>query len=74
MQVGVIGQGAIGKMVAKDYASAGYDVCGCDLPEKRSELEKQLQGMNIEILKDGIASRQDGMSKAVKKENGICMI
>jgi prephenate dehydrogenase (NADP+) len=55
MQIGVIGLGGIGKMVAKDCARAGYDVCGCDLPEKRSELEKQLQGMDIEILKDGIA-------------------
>jgi prephenate dehydrogenase (NADP+) len=74
MQIGIIGLGAMGKLYAREFARAGHDVYGCDLPEKRSELEKQFQDMKIEILKDGIASRQDGMSKAVRKERGMLMI
>ncbi len=55
MEIGLIGLGDMGKLYAKEFAKAGYRVNGCDLPEKRTQLEQELQGTGVYILGDGIA-------------------
>lgn len=54
-QIGIIGLGDMGKLYAKTFAREGYRVSGCDVPEKRSQLEEELKGTGISILEDGIA-------------------
>ncbi|MDP2749427.1 MAG: prephenate dehydrogenase [Nanoarchaeota archaeon] len=55
MEIGIIGLGDMGKLYAKEFSRNGYHVNGCDLPEKRSQLEEELKDTNIKILNDGIA-------------------
>lgn len=69
MEIGIIGLGDMGKLYAKQFASHGYKVLGCDLPERREQLEKELQG--VEILRDGeeVSRRADFIIYAVEAEN-----
>ena len=71
MEIGIIGLGDMGKLYAKEFAKAGYRVNGCDLPEKRSQLEAELAGTGIHILNDGIAvsRRSDFIIYSVETEN-----
>lgn len=71
MEIGIIGLGDMGKLYAREFAKAGYSVSGSDLPEKRSQLEKELDGTGINILDDGVAvSRQsDYLFYSVEAEN-----
>jgi len=56
MEIGIYGLGDMGKLYAKKFAAAGYGVNGCDLPEKRGQIEQELGGVDgINILEDGIA-------------------
>ncbi len=55
MEIGIIGLGDMGKLYAKIFSGLGYRVNGCDLPEKRSQLEQDLEGTGIHILGDGVA-------------------
>jgi prephenate dehydrogenase (NADP+) len=55
MEVGIIGLGDMGKLYAKSFAKAGYQVCGCDLPEYTERLKEELNPFGIEIMEDGSA-------------------
>ena len=71
MQIGIIGLGDMGQLYAKEFSKAGYQVSGCDLPEKKDELEGKLSGTGVEILKDGadVARRSDLIIYSVEAEN-----
>ncbi|RLI68288.1 MAG: prephenate dehydrogenase [Candidatus Gerdarchaeota archaeon] len=71
MEIGFIGLGDMGKLYAREFAKAGYRVNGCDLPEKRSQLEEELAGTGIHILDDGVAvsRRSDFIIYSVETEN-----
>jgi prephenate dehydrogenase (NADP+) len=53
MNIGIIGLGDMGRLYAKAFADAGYQVCGCDLPENRSRLEDELTPYGIKVLDSG---------------------
>ncbi|MBI2656974.1 NAD(P)-binding domain-containing protein, partial [Candidatus Woesearchaeota archaeon] len=55
MEIGIIGTGDMGKLYAREFARVGYRVNCSDLPEKRGQLEKELEGTGVRILDDGIA-------------------
>lgn len=55
MKIGIIGLGDMGKVFAKRWANAGYDVVGCDLPHNRIQLENELNPFGISVVDDGIA-------------------
>ncbi|HLC98378.1 MAG TPA: prephenate dehydrogenase [Candidatus Nanoarchaeia archaeon] len=71
MKIGIIGLGDMGQMYAKKYAETGFEVNGCDLPEKRDGLEEKLKGTGIHILDDGIAvsMKSDVIFYCVEAEN-----
>jgi prephenate dehydrogenase (NADP+) len=71
MEIGLIGLGDMGKLYAREFAKAGYRVNGCDLPEKRSQLEEELAGTDIHLLDDGVAvaRRSDFLVYSVEAEN-----
>ncbi|MXV50920.1 prephenate dehydrogenase/arogenate dehydrogenase family protein [Pedobacter sp. HMF7647] len=54
MKIGIIGLGDMGKLYAKTFARAGYQVYGCDLPEKLDLLTKELQQFDIKVLQSGV--------------------
>ncbi|GAB3920284.1 prephenate dehydrogenase [Mucilaginibacter myungsuensis] len=51
MNIGFIGLGDMGKLYAKAFAKAGYEVCGCDLPAHHEKLAEELSPLGI-IIKD----------------------
>lgn len=71
MEIGIIGLGDMGKLYAREFSKQGYIVNGCDLPEKRNQLEKELENTGINILEDGIAvsRRSDLIFYSVETEN-----
>ncbi len=54
MNIGFIGLGDMGRLYAKAFSAAGYDVCGCDLPANREKLEDELTPFGIKILDNGM--------------------
>lgn len=71
MEIGIVGLGDMGILYARRFSSLGFDVNGCDLPEKRGQLEKELEGTGISILDGGIAvsRRSDIIFYSVEAEN-----
>lgn len=53
MNIGIIGLGDMGRLYAKAFAKAGYMVFGCDLPQRREQLEEELSPLGIKVLGDG---------------------
>jgi len=53
MNIGIIGLGDMGRLYAKAFALAGYQVCGCDLPENREKLENELGTFGIRLVDNG---------------------
>ncbi|MDR3695145.1 prephenate dehydrogenase [Mucilaginibacter sp.] len=53
MNIGMIGLGDMGRLYAKAFATAGYQVCGCDLPDNRQKLEDELNPFGIHIMDNG---------------------
>lgn len=43
----------MGKLYAKAFASAGYTVCGSDLPAEYNRLQAELAPFGIQVLEDG---------------------
>lgn len=70
MQIGIIGLGDMGKLYARCFAKAGYDVCGADLPQRFEVLKEELAPENIEVLYDGhdVARRSDYIFYCVEAE------
>nr|WP_317168581.1 prephenate dehydrogenase [Mucilaginibacter agri] len=70
MNIGIIGLGDMGRLYAKAFAKAGYQVCGCDLPQNRQKLEEDLSGFQIEILDNGteVAAKSDLLIYSVEAE------
>lgn len=56
MKIGIIGLGDMGKLYATKWAEAGFDVYGCDLPEKQKSLQEFFDeaGIKVNVLKDGV--------------------
>jgi len=71
MEIGIIGTGEMGRLYAIEFRRAGYRVNCCDLPEKRGQLERSLEGTGVHILDDGIAvsRRSDLIFYLVEVEN-----
>jgi prephenate dehydrogenase (NADP+) len=71
MEIGIIGTGDMGRLYAKEFVKAGYKVNVCDLPEKRSQLEQELEGTGIHISEDGtaVSRRSDLIIYSVEAEN-----
>ena len=71
MEIGIIGTGDMGKLYARAFARAGYRVNACDLPGKREELERELDGSGVHLLDGGIAvsRRSDLIIYSVETEN-----
>jgi len=53
MNIGMIGLGDMGRLYAKAFSTAGYQVCGCDLPDNRQKLEAELAPFNIRLMDSG---------------------
>src|ERR1700759_5248992 len=53
MNIGIIGLGDMGRLYAKAFAGAGYNVCGCDLPDNRTRLEEELTPFDIKVMDSG---------------------
>jgi len=53
MNIGIIGLGDMGRLYAKAFSTAGYQVCGCDLPENRGWLEAELDPCGVKLLDNG---------------------
>ncbi len=70
MQIGIIGLGDMGKLYAKHFAKAGYDVCGSDLPHLNEKLSEELEPFGIQVLVDGnaVSRRSDVIFYAVEAE------
>jgi prephenate dehydrogenase (NADP+) len=71
MKIGIIGLGDMGKMFARLWANAGFEVYGCDLPQNRETLIAELWPQGIEILADGVAISRicDFILYSVEAEN-----
>ncbi|MBS3166401.1 prephenate dehydrogenase/arogenate dehydrogenase family protein [Candidatus Woesearchaeota archaeon] len=71
MEIGIIGLGDMGKLYAREFSKQGYRVNGCDLPERRSQLEQELQGTGVHVLNNGVAvsRRSDLIFYSVEAEN-----
>ncbi|CAM4283407.1 prephenate dehydrogenase (NADP+) [Pedobacter westerhofensis] len=70
MLIGIIGLGDMGKLYAKRFAKAGYQVCGSDLPEFYEKLEEELSPLGIELMIDGsaVSRKADIIFYAVEAE------
>jgi len=70
MHIGIIGLGDMGKLYAKSFAKAGYQVCGADLPEFQEKLIEELAPLGIEVLADGkaVSRKCDVIFYAVEAE------
>lgn len=68
MEIGIYGLGDMGKMYARYFSRAGHHVVGCDLPERRMQLEKDLGGCGVEVLGDGreVSERAEFLIYAVE--------
>lgn len=71
MEIGLIGLGDMGKSYAKEFAKKGFNVSGYDLPEKRSQLEEELEGTGIKLFDkpSHVARISDYLIYAVEAEN-----
>src|SRR3989344_7417578 len=71
MDIGIIGAGDMGSLTAKLLDKAGYVVRVFDLPDRRSEVEKRLDGSGVKILDDGneVARKSDLVIYAVETTN-----
>lgn len=56
MKIGIIGLGDMGKLYATKWATAGFEVYGCDLPEYRAELQRYFDELElpVKVLQDGV--------------------
>jgi prephenate dehydrogenase (NADP+) len=70
MLIGIIGLGDMGKLYAKRFAKAGYQVCGSDLPEFYEKLEEELSPYGIDLMVDGsaVSRKADVIFYAVEAE------
>lgn len=70
MLIGIIGLGDMGKLYAKHFAKAGYQVCGSDLPDFYENLVEELTPLGIEVLVDGnaVSRKCDVIFYAVEAE------
>lgn len=70
MLIGIIGLGDMGKLYAKRFAKAGYQVCGSDLPGNYENLLEELSPFGIEVLENGnaVSCKSDVIFYAVEAE------
>lgn len=53
MKIGIIGLGDMGKLFAQAWVNKGFDVYGCDLPDKTEKIRELLP--QVHILEDAVA-------------------
>jgi len=71
-EIGIIGMGLIGSMMAKRFIKNGYKVNACDIPTKFEELKQFYAGEELmEIFNDGhgVSRRSDYTIYCVEAEN-----
>ncbi|WP_158795989.1 prephenate dehydrogenase [Pedobacter sp. L105] len=70
MLIGIIGLGDMGKLYAKRFTKAGYQVCGSDIPANYEKLQEELLPLGIEVLEDGsaVSRKSDVIFYAVEAE------
>lgn len=70
MNIGIIGLGDMGKLYAKAFANAGYQVSGCDLPDCVELLREELTPYGIKVEDSGIevSRKADFIIYAVEAE------
>lgn len=70
MNIGIIGLGDMGKLYAKKFAQEGFNVLGCDLPDREEALKNELSPYGIHVLADGkaVSSQSDFIFYAVEAE------
>lgn len=71
MKIGIIGLGDMGALCARQWANKGFEVCGCDLPERYEELIERFRGTNVEVLASGnaVARQADFLLYSVEGAN-----
>lgn len=70
MRIGIIGLGDMGKLYARSFAIAGYEVYGADLDHLNGQLRVELLPQNINVLVNGheVARRADFLIFCVEAE------
>ncbi|RRN76894.1 prephenate dehydrogenase, partial [Pseudoxanthomonas sp. SGD-10] len=70
MNIGIIGLGDMGKLYAVKFAEKGFQVFGCDLPEKQDSLTAELAPYGVRVLTDGkeVSKIADFLFYAVEAE------
>lgn len=70
MIIGIIGLGDMGRLYARTFAKAGYQVCGTDLPHLLQDAENELKSFQIDILSNGheVSRRSDLILYCVEAE------
>lgn len=53
MNIGIIGLGDMGSVCARKWASKGFTVYGCDIPERYEALKEQFSDTSVIILQTG---------------------
>lgn len=71
MNIGIIGLGDMGSVCARQWASKGFTVYGCDLPERYEELIEEFRDTSVIILKTGndVARVADFLLYSVEASN-----
>ncbi len=54
-EIGIIGFGDMGKSYGREFNNGGFIVNGCDLPENRASLERDLAGTKVCIFDNPVA-------------------
>jgi prephenate dehydrogenase (NADP+) len=71
MEIGIIGLGDMGRLYAKAFKKAGYNVRGCDLPDNLEKLQDELSPFGIDVLENSreIARVSDLLIYSVEAEH-----
>ncbi len=70
MRIGIIGLGDMGKLYARSFAKARYEVCGSDLAHLNAGLKVELKPQGVTVLANGheVARRADFLFFCVEAE------
>lgn len=71
MNIGIIGLGDMGTVCARKWASKGFTVYGCDLPERYEMLVEQFSDTSVTVLRTGndVARVADFLLYSVEASN-----
>lgn len=71
MNIGIIGLGDMGSLCARKWAQKGYNVYGCDLPERFEALQHIFNGTSVTVLPSAraVARKADFLLYSVEAAN-----